>query len=383
MLIPQPVLLPLPPGPYQVSSNGLHRLRMALKTTASLLAEPLHPDTEHFQSMAVALSLGLEMAETPQGRAAFASLGRLVDEFRAHPTASAAQKAARCASHSTHMDWHVNHFLQSIRTDFPEVIIGSTKLDTPDGLAMAAKQDWWQGSYNAFTGKAAGGIFFNSSRVRSMVVAHDTYVWASKAKAPVAQRYLQRWRTFLFMFACATLHELAHLFVCYLTRGKSPDTPEGITHLDYSSYLDAETKQTMPGFESGRWLENALYGGSLEFIWDDNDDRMQTGIPYLINSSDVAFQIRRSTIDQFFASPRRFAFPFPVHATPISAAEWKWRGLVSVGRYASSLDMPSVTPASVRWMQARRLDPMYSLDIEELRRAPTAPHVNFTTVPGA
>ncbi|KAL3954670.1 hypothetical protein ACCO45_010233 [Purpureocillium lilacinum] len=326
MLIPQPVLLPLPPGPYQVSSNGLHRLRMALKTTASPLAEPLHPDTEHFQSMAVALSLGLEMAETPQRSRGVCISGKACGRV---PSPSDRQRRA-------------------------------------EGCAL----------------QSGGGIFFNSSRVRSMVVAHDTYVWASKAKAPVAQRYLQRWRTFLFMFACATLHELAHLFVCYLTRGKSPDTPEGITHLDYSSYLDAETKQTMPGFESGRWLENALYGGSLEFIWDDNDDRMQTGIPYLINSSDVAFQIRRSTIDQFFASPRRFAFPFPVHATPISAAEWEWRGLVSVGRYASSLDMPSVTPASVRRMQARRLDPMYSLDIEELRRAPTAPHVNFTTVPG-
>lgn len=107
-----------------------------------------------------------------------------------------------------------------------------------------------------------------------MVVAHHAYCQA-RAHSSAAKKYMQRWRNFLFMFACATLHELSHLFVGYLTRGALPDTPDGITHLNYSQYFDEETGEMNPGGESGRWLENVLYGGSIEYYADRRDDRGQ------------------------------------------------------------------------------------------------------------
>lgn len=47
-----------------------------------------------------------------------------------------------------------------------------------------------------------------------------------------------------------------------------PDTPDGITHLDYGSYFSVHLNMPVQGRESGRWLENFLYGGSIEYYAD-------------------------------------------------------------------------------------------------------------------
>ncbi len=90
---------------------------------------------------------------------------------------------------------------------------------------------------------------------------HDAYLDA-RAGTPERDRYCRRWQNFLFMFACAVLHEMAHLFVCYLFRTNHPDTPPDVSYLDYAQ---------LPGGESGRWLERELYGGAIEYL----RDRMQ------------------------------------------------------------------------------------------------------------
>lgn len=91
-----------------------------------------------------------------------------------------------------------------------------------------------------------------------MCRAHDAYA-RSPAGSPDRARYGRRWQHFLFMFACATLHEMAHFFICYLFRGNFPNTPPGTTYLDYAQE---------PGGESGRWLESQLFGGALEYMTD-------------------------------------------------------------------------------------------------------------------
>lgn len=76
------------------------------------------------------------------------------------------------------------------------------------------------------------------------------------------------------MFACATLHEMAHFFICYLTLGNDLDTPDGVSFLDYGVSVDNTGTVVRTG-ESGRWLENVLYGGCIEFYRDSRQGPQQ------------------------------------------------------------------------------------------------------------
>lgn len=120
---------------------------------------------------------------------------------------------------------------------------------------------------------------------------------------------LLRHKYFQFMFAVATAHEICHAFLGYISQNGvhgELSTPPNITHLDYGRPQNDE-----PAGESGRWFENALFGGSLEFYYDPTDDmgqvsvRMwflmaqpltklehQTGIPHLLDENEVAWKIR-------------------------------------------------------------------------------------------
>lgn len=79
---------------------------------------------------------------------------------------------------------------------------------------------------------------------------------------------------FLFLFSAATAHELTHMFVHFLSGGSNDDksfTPPETTHLNYGGVSEVGT---LVG-ESGRYFENLLFGGSLEFYCDTNDDDNQ------------------------------------------------------------------------------------------------------------
>jgi len=94
---------------------------------------------------------------------------------------------------------------------------------------------------------------------------------------PERRRLLNRHKQFLFLFAVATAHELCHAFTAYLAQGQdSPDarsyTPPNVHHFDYVTRDEAG--DPVQG-ESGRWFENAMFGGSLEFFRDRDDDHGQ------------------------------------------------------------------------------------------------------------
>jgi hypothetical protein len=82
---------------------------------------------------------------------------------------------------------------------------------------------------------------------------------------------LRRHKSFQFLFAIATVHEMAHAFFGYLSHGSRNGrfaTPPPLSHLDYGPFLqtfDAMGTTWQKG-ESGRWLENVLFGGSVEFF---------------------------------------------------------------------------------------------------------------------
>lgn len=94
-------------------------------------------------------------------------------------------------------------------------------------------------------------------------------ITAKKAKEtnnPKSQES-EQYRNFIFFFATTLVHELAHLFVTFLSLGDSNTPPElvpklsGIHKRDYA--------------ESGNYLEELLFGGSVVFQYDNDYDQHQ------------------------------------------------------------------------------------------------------------
>lgn len=94
---------------------------------------------------------------------------------------------------------------------------------------------------------------------------------------------LRRHKHFQFLFAIATAHEMAHAFFGYLSAGSRNGrfvTPPELSHLDYGPILqnvDGFGKEWQKG-EPGRWLENVLFGGSVEFF-ANNEGQGQVSNP--------------------------------------------------------------------------------------------------------
>jgi hypothetical protein len=93
---------------------------------------------------------------------------------------------------------------------------------------------------------------------------------------------------FEFMFGAAFAHELCHVFVCFLAGESRADedsyTPPAVTAPGYSQHLRrGGGAATIRGGESGRWVEQLLYGGNLEFFRDvgrgDGDEQVRMKPP--------------------------------------------------------------------------------------------------------
>jgi hypothetical protein len=97
---------------------------------------------------------------------------------------------------------------------------------------------------------------------------------ASQASSPHMRR---RFHQYLFKFGVGTAHELVHLFTTYLAQGSDNDfsyTPPEFSHLNYGGITENGVRRG----ESGRWFENSLFGGSMEFYRDPADDNNQVNI---------------------------------------------------------------------------------------------------------
>lgn len=89
------------------------------------------------------------------------------------------------------------------------------------------------------------------------------------------------------MFGVATAHELCHAFIAFLAQNPDHEetlTPPRVSHLNFGTQGGRRGRSAVGG-ESGRWFENALFGGSLEFYYDPRDDDGQVSHP----GSDYAF----------------------------------------------------------------------------------------------
>ena len=105
----------------------------------------------------------------------------------------------------------------------------------------------------------------------------------SEARAE-RRKMMLRHKHFQFMFATATAHEMCHIFVGYLVQNilqGNVSTPPEITHLDYGIHQGVDANGDYMG-ESGRWFENKLFGGTLEFYRDSGDDNGQVRLSVLL-----------------------------------------------------------------------------------------------------
>jgi hypothetical protein len=90
------------------------------------------------------------------------------------------------------------------------------------------------------------------------------------------KKHRERYLNFYFLFAAPTAYELMHAFVALLAgASNTPDkyTPPETTHLNYGQ--PAVPGRSIGAGESGRFMERLLFGGSLEFYRDLNDDNGQ------------------------------------------------------------------------------------------------------------
>ncbi|RFU36295.1 hypothetical protein B7463_g96, partial [Scytalidium lignicola] len=267
-----------------------------------------------------------------------------------------------------HMDHYVNHFVQEVQRDFPLVIF--KRVQSIDNLAYTNKGPW-NGNLDNFTPKEAGSITFNKFRVDDMTTAHQLYS-TSAPRSPQKKKYFNRWQEFLFMFACTTLHEMAHLFICYLSLTNQLDTPPKVTHLDYGGVIDDDGIWQQGG-DSGRWLENMLYGGSIEFYRNTREGDQQCGMAYILDRHDIARRLDPDIIAQIVEG-RPYTFPFRCIGPGLSSQDRRRAGLRSMGSTVSGNPIPP-NARTMRALDLMRKFPLYNIRIDELRQRPADPRL--------
>lgn len=236
--------------------------------------------------IAAALNVGIEILETPSGKAALKRLGEEVvrDWWRS--------RRYRFGGDVNRMSHYVDQFLAALRRDFPNIMIAD--LGGPNVLASTKRlgSTMWNGDLDNFLPKVCVGIYFNacvSSPLRQAqgVPVSCLLIMFQRVSDMVAAisgtrnaGSIRRYKHFLFMFGVATSHELCHAFVAYLSQNSQDDdsfTPPRVTHLNYASPNPNPTQAPLATGESGRWFENRLFGGSLEFYRDNRADERQVG----------------------------------------------------------------------------------------------------------
>ncbi|KAI1331895.1 hypothetical protein F5Y16DRAFT_395184 [Xylariaceae sp. FL0255] len=188
-------------------------------------------------------------------------------------------------------------------------------------------------------------------------MAYEDYERASQERDK--RIYIERWQSFLFYLACATSHEIAHIFTLYLSLyADFPPTPPSMC---YSNVYRQDA-----GGESGRWLEGLLFGGCLEIYKDRTQGPKEAGTYFLVDQQNIFRRIDPGAILEFLKGARQYRFPFPV-GPPQRYDDLRRQGLRNVG----STDAVVPVALNLRAMQSlsamRRLRG-YSIHIDGLRQ---------------
>ncbi|KAL5586535.1 hypothetical protein FOBRF1_016405 [Fusarium oxysporum] len=347
--------------PRDFTVNGVGLLGISVERQ-NRTVEPMQENSLEFTGLAFSIHAGLSLLEKPQGREALYRLGAtLVREWRRSQTFVFRGDVNRMAE-------YVNEFLRALRADFPRVIVGN--VGGPEVVAEARRMPGggWDGNLSLFLPKRAGGIFFNQTRVAEMANASRLGGHRSSRERKMAARH----RSYLFMFAVATSHELTHLFVAYLAQGSDEldsYTPPTVSYLNYVGLTDTQTNRPLTG-ESGRWIEGYLFGGSIEFYRDVSDDNGQTGIPHVLDAQALARKIHPDCILELVTRLPGFnRFPFTTTGSALTLSERQSRGLLSLSSTQAGAQQPGT------FMRARRERPvpLYNVSLNDLNRVPLEP----------
>ncbi|KAM0350578.1 hypothetical protein ACHAPU_003062 [Fusarium lateritium] len=301
--------------PRDFTVNGIGRLGVTVASTSSF--DPLQENSLEFTGLAFAIHAGLSILEKSEGRQALQRIGHAVIQGWAKDNGG-----FRFGGDSNQMPTYVKEFLLAVRADFPRVIMSD--LGGHDVIAQAKRTPGWDGNLFRYLPKKAAGIYYNKTRVSQMALAASQASDTTSAGRKMATRF----RTFLFMFAVATAHELTHLFVGYLAQGQDTIdsyTPPEVSYLNYTGLRDRNGRPASG--ESGRWLENSLFGGSIEFYRDASDDNGQAGIPHILNSNALAIKIHPSCVLQLVTKIVDFQTSQRLTQLGVDGTQWttaKW-----------------------------------------------------------
>ncbi|KAK4444018.1 hypothetical protein QBC34DRAFT_475977 [Podospora aff. communis PSN243] len=324
---------------------------------------PKEANSYTYSTLAASINIGLSILETPAGRQTLRAIGREVVRLWQDNGSHVFGGDVR------QMGAYVDHFLARVRSDFPLVFVMRCNLDTIAYAQRIPGNVLWDGRLDSYLPKGAGSLNFNHHGVAAMTET------ASQASSPHMRR---RFHSYLFKFSVATAHELVHLFTSYLAQGSDSDgsyTPPQLSHLNYGR---REGNAVMG--ESGRWFENSLFGGSLEFYRDPNDDGNQAGVAYLLDGEAVARRVHDSCIQDIAANENLSAnFPFRTTGSRYTHQDRRNRNLQSLG---STQGAPA-PPAGALLMTALRDRGslhLYNIPGSQLRRISQAPGrlTNFT-----
>ncbi|KAI1299027.1 hypothetical protein F5Y03DRAFT_408953 [Xylaria venustula] len=324
-------------------THGLHQFAIATSTSEGEY-HPLAPNTEMFRSLSVAVNLGLEILESQAGRRALAELGH----------AFVARQARRSQHHAfagdlNRMENYVDHFLDSVRNQYPLVGVQQEN----DQVICTTSPGLVSSDLHSFHPENAGIFTYNIDLVNIMVDAQNVSLRATKLADKRSSK--DRWRNFVFIFACATLHQLADLFTAYLSPGRTYPPP-----------LLRDPKRV-----GGRWLECRLYGGSLEIYKSHNQSPDDPGMLCLVDESyNIVRRIDPRAITECLENPQGYRFPFPSIGEDITIARMRTLGYQNT---ASTSSFGVTLPHNARAMREFVARPellRYSLPVEDLRLTP-------------
>ncbi|KAM0205763.1 hypothetical protein ACHAQI_008762 [Fusarium lateritium] len=365
-----------PDRPLMTTANGLHKisaseLNISRNQPGQRNFVPLPENSWAFTDLVSAINIGLEILESPPGRGV---LIRLASELI---ITWGAQNQPCFRGGTTQLAGLVNHFLAVIRNDFPAILVD--EIGSIDILASADRgSDEWDGEFYDYQPKGHATIRYNHSRVNDMVAASRAVDELSRGRdtsdrRAMRKKMLLRHKHFQFMFATATAHEMCHIFVGYINqngRHARNQTPELITHLDYARYQPTDIDGSKSG-ESGRWFENKLFGGSIEFYYDRADDSAQPGVLHVLDSNEVAWKVKPQAILKFIEGRRQFEFPLERTGPGISRQQRAQQGIRCMGSNQAAPYHPEFLAMRAR---SERL-PLYSVSQEELDAVPERPRI--------
>ncbi|KAK2768654.1 hypothetical protein FQN54_000510 [Arachnomyces sp. PD_36] len=272
-------------------------------------------NTPQYTFVANAAAIAIKVLQTQKSKNALVRLALAISSHT--PTRAPIQNVTQ-ASHV------VDLFISKISQKFPGIIVDATIADVRMlGYHVGVA---WQGSLDQFNTRSQV-VHVNAARLQDLISAANT--------TPASNHGRTQFRIFMFQLANTLVHEVGgHLFMTFISQNmlsptgqlQRPFTPESVTYSDYGSQGVGE---------SGRLLESAIFGGSMEYFRDNTAGDRQAGVPYILNETNNSVRrISQTTIDNFVIN-QDFVFPYP-----LQGPAHPWNTMPSLANVQGPVELP-------------------------------------------